>query len=149
MPKVLDPGEGEHKVRKYRKSEDQVEKDAAAAAQEIGEHAGLSAGVRWAYWQYLHNWKRCGEKGRRWTARDVAVAHKKLAEAVAEGNNERIAGFRKFLLLDEDCGESKTNSDKDTGTSESRNGDGDSQGGNGDVQDKPAVRPRKKRRPQA
>jgi len=149
MPEILDPGEGEHGLAKYRKSDKQVEKDAAAVARELGQQAGLSVGTRWAYWQYLRNWRRCGEHGRRWTPRDVATAHKALAEAVAEKDKEKVAGLRRFLLLDEDCGKRTTDATEDNEPRGTSNGSGDPQGGNGDVQDKPAVRPRSKRRPQA
>jgi len=153
MPEIRDPGEGEHRLhkpkRRVEKSEEQAEKDAAEAARELGQQAGLSIGIRWAYWQYLRNWKRCGEKGRRWSPRDVAAAHKALAEAVREKNEERVAGLRKFLLLDKDCGERKTNTAEDNDAAGAVNGGRDPQSGHGDVQDKPAVRPRKKRRPKA
>ena len=156
MPKILDPGEGENRLpppKKFKaeKSPEQAERDAAEAAREIGQQAGVSSAMRWAYWQYLYNWNRCGKRGRRWTPRDVMTAHRALAEATqGKGNNvEHVAGLRRFLLLDEDCGKRKTDTDEANDTSEPSNGGSGSQGRAGDVPDQPAVRPRKKGRPKA
>lgn len=149
MPEVLDPGEGKHRIKKYEKSEEQAEKDAKAAANDIGRQGGLNAATRWAYWRYLRDWNRCGKKGRRWTPRDIAQAHKSLAVAIEEGNEERIAGFRRFLLMDDDCGERKADTAEDNGAGDSENGGRDPQGRTGDVPDQPDVRPSEDGRPEA
>lgn len=91
MPEVLDRGGGEDEARKEA---------AKQASESIGKQHGVSAAERWAYWQYLRNWRRCGKRGRRWSVRDVAVAHTQLARAIEEGDEKKAEGLRKFLDMD-------------------------------------------------
>lgn len=95
MPDILDWDGAEEKPAK-------VEEEAEKAAREVGRKDGISPAERWAYWQYLRNWRLRGEKGRRWAVKDVALAHRKLAEALADGDEKAAVGYRRFLLLDRD-----------------------------------------------
>lgn len=138
MPDVLDRGGGEEKAKR----------DAAKqAAEDMGKQpaTGITPAIRWAYWKYLRNWRRCGEKGSRWAVKDVVLAHKKLAEAQQEGNEKAAEGLRKFLMMNgcEDQlsdGERPTDSTENHDPHESGNGGGTPPSGSGDAPDQPDVR---------
>lgn len=164
MPDVMDRGGSDEYAEKreaaYKAPTDKeaeqaqtaeivAEEKAKDAAKEQGWQSGVSPGARWAYWEYLKRWNACGKHGRRWTMKDVAQAHGLLATALSEKDEEKVAGLKRFLLLDEDCGEPTTDDAEAEEHSGSEAGSGDTPSGDGDVPDIPDVRPRRQRRPKA
>jgi len=89
-------------VDKYHEAATEPVKPAAEASADIGWREGISPAVRLQYWAYLGRWKKHGEKGWWWTVADIACAHRNLDQALNEGDEEKAAGYRKFLLMDDE-----------------------------------------------